>query len=451
MSVFLTLSNQGTTPGYRPEPTRKHRSVARQDGQVLVLGMILAGAVAFAFIRYFDAGMVVAEKARQDHVLDAAAYSGALVQARSLNMLSYIQRAQAAHQIAMAHLVTLGSLVHFAGTEAARSAMGNPPAYVIGMHFGPDHMAGYLAALQAAGLEHLAYEHGVLASSYSQHDRLARSVLASLATQVAGQMTESRDNAIREVLSANYPDVTDFELSIIDDSLQGFLAEQPAVAMRPFLGELAALYGFLEPRNHTARSLVPVSARCPTRRHELRRRGSTILDEAGVWQSIDSQSYHALRSNRRIGCYYREYPMGWGWIPPEASTPADVEYVDDAPENFSEQDFWRWVRDSTNWNISVSGNNPLANSWAHRDRQAWQGGGLPNFHDLAAGREQAATFSVSLRRRGKDGLTFHSHASAETYFRRPHPRIDGRKEAANTFHPYWQARLRRHSNKEGDK
>src|SRR5690606_27874810 len=62
------------------------------------------------FVHHFETGTVLAEKVRQDHVLDAAAYSGALVQARSLNMLAYIHRAQAAHQVAMAHLVTLGSL-----------------------------------------------------------------------------------------------------------------------------------------------------------------------------------------------------------------------------------------------------------------------------------------------------------------------------------------------------
>src|SRR5690606_14456203 len=140
--------------------------------QTLMLGMIFAGAVALALVRYFDAGMVVAGKARQDHALDAAAYSGALVQARALNMLSYIKRAQVAHQVAMAHLVTLGSLASFAGAEASRAAMNNPPSYVIGMHFGADHAHAYLEALKATGMEHLSLESGALASAYSEHDRL---------------------------------------------------------------------------------------------------------------------------------------------------------------------------------------------------------------------------------------------------------------------------------------
>ena len=415
-----------------------------QQGQALVLGLLLTGAVALAFVRYFDAGMAVAERARQDHALDAAAYSGALVQARALNMLSYLHRAQAAHQVAMAHLVTLGSWAHFAGTEATRVAMANPPAYVIGMHFGPEHAAAYLAALKATGLEQRASEHGLLASAYAQHDRLARSVLASVAAQVATGMSTARDQAMREVLAANYPGETDFQLTITDDGSQGFLAAQAGhPGLSPFLHELAALYRFLAPRDHTRRSLLPVSARCPTRRHELRRRGSTGLDEGGRWQSMDTQSYHALRSNRWIGCYYREYPMGWGWIPPRQSTLMDADYVENPPENFANQDFWRWVREATNWDIAGGGANPLANSWAHATRRRWQGGGLPVFHDLASDtRQEAAHFSVSLTRKARQGLTFTSRSAAESYFRRPHGRADGRRELPSTFHPYWLARLR---------
>lgn len=415
----------------------------RQQGQVLVIGVIVAGAVALAFLRYFDVGVVVSEKARQDHVLDAAAYSGALIQARSLNMLAYIQRAQAAHQVAMAHLVTLGSLAHFAGMEAVRAGMSNPPASVIGMHFGPEHMAAYLAALQAVGLDYQASTHGPLAAAYAQHDHLARSVLTSAAAQITSHIVESRNNAIREVLNANYPSEDHFDFNVIEDTLPRFLGQQAANPfMLPFLRELSGLYSFLGPRNHTDRSLLPVSSRCPWRRHEIRRRGATQLDGDGIWQSVDSQSYHALRSNRWIGCYYREYPMAWGWILPEAARPTGIEYVEDAPWNFSEQDFWRWVRASTPWNITSGGSNPLANSWAHTQRQAWQGGGLPPFYDLSVPRSVPAHFTVKLRRIGRNSQPLYSRSAAEAYFRRPYPRQDGHRELPNVFHPYWQARLR---------
>lgn len=425
--------------------TRCSREADRQQGQVLVLGMLLAGAMITALVHYFQAGKVLAEKVRQDHALDAAVYSGALVQARALNMLAYINRAQAAHQVAMAHLVTLGSLAHFAGTEAQRASMGNPPAYVIAMHFGPDHAAAYLSALQATGLEYMAKEQGALASAYARHDQTNRAVLASAAARVAKLYVESRDEAMREVLRANYPGDPSFRLEIIEDGAEGFLnAYSGNQLLQPFVRSLAQLYDFLESRDHLKRSLFPVSYRCPTLRHELRRKGSTVLNEQGIWQSVDTQSYHALRSNRWIGCYYREYPMGWGWIPPRESSLLDIEYVEDSPENFAEQDFWRWVQQSTRWDIASSRGNPLANSWAYRDRQRWEGGGLPAFQDLSdARRSSSAHFIVTLQRKGSSGQWLHSRSAAETYFRRPRGRADGRRELPSTFHPYWQARLRK--------
>lgn len=415
-----------------------------QQGQVMVLALLLAAAATLAFARYFNLGMVVAERARQDHALDAVAYSGALVQARGLNMLAYIHRSQAAHQVAMAHLVTLGSWAHFAGTQASRLAMANPPAYVIGMHFGAEHAAAYMAAMKAAGLEQRALEHGLLASAYAEHDRLARTVMASAAAKLVAGLPAARDQAMREVLSANYPGQADLQLTVTHDNAPDFLiAYGGHPGLIPFLHELTGLYRFLDPRDYTDRSLFPVSARCPTRRHELRRRGSTGLDAKGLWQSIDTQSYHALRSNRWIGCYFREYPMGWGWILPRGSTPIDAQYVENPPENFADQDFWRWVREATNWDISAGGANPLGNSWAHTARRRWQGGGLPVFHDLASiTRAESLFFSVSFSRVGKNGLSFTSRGAAETYFRRPHDRADGKRELSNTFHPYWQARLR---------
>jgi len=416
-----------------------------QQGQALVLGMLLAGAVALAFVRYFDAGMTVAEKARQDHVLDAAAYSGALVQARALNMLAYINRAQMAHQVAMAHLVTLGSWAHFAGTEASRAQAANPPAYVIGMHFGAEHAAAYLGALKAAGLEHRADEHGLLASAYAEHDRLSRSVLASAAASVAEKFALTRDQAMREILSANYPGETRFDMAVTDDAAASFLTAYAGnPRLRPFLSELTGLYRFLDPRDHTARSRFPVDARCPARRHELRRRGRTVLDEKGRWQSMDTQSYHAVRSNRWIGCYFREYAMGWAWLAPRQSVLMDEPYVDDPPENFADQDFWRWAQEATNWDITGGNANPLANSWAHSARKQWPGGGLPSFQSLAGPGASNAYFGVVLKRSGRAGIELTSSAAAEAYFRRPHARADQRKELPNLFHPYWQARLSAH-------
>jgi len=63
----------------RAFPWARHLShgPGAQQGQVLVLGMLLAAVLALAWLRYFAVGQVIAGKARLVHGLDAAAYSGA--------------------------------------------------------------------------------------------------------------------------------------------------------------------------------------------------------------------------------------------------------------------------------------------------------------------------------------------------------------------------------------
>ncbi|NYT61220.1 hypothetical protein H0A66_02615 [Alcaligenaceae bacterium] len=419
-----------------------------QQGQALVLGMLLAGVAIVVFVRYFALGQVVAAKARQLHALDATAYSGALIQARALNMLAYINRAQIGHQVAMAHLVTLGSWASLGGTEARQLASGNPPAYLIGMMFGAQHGAAYLAARKAAGFDFLATAQGDLGQAYAAHDATVRNVLNTVQDGVATGLPQVRWAAMQAVLARNYPGVsspTVFDLVLDHDSWPGYVQAYSGRQLRPFLQGIAQLYGFLSPRNHTVSNPWSVDARCPALRHQLRRRGTTELEESGLWRSLDTQSYHALRSNKFIGCYYREYAMGWGWIPSASSQAMSEPHVETPPDDFSGQDFWRWVKEATDWDIAAGSDNPLANSKAAVGRQRWQGGGLPAYFDIASHRRDTTLyFSLTLRRPGPQGLTINTHSAAETFFDRPQARPDGRFEDSNLFYPYWQARLAAH-------
>ncbi|UHL65005.1 hypothetical protein LSG25_03640 [Paralcaligenes sp. KSB-10] len=439
-----------------------------QAGQALVFGMLLAGMAILVLVRYFSTSQVAAAKARQLHALDAAAYSGALVQARALNMLAYLNRAQIGHQVAMAHLVTLGSWAAFGGAQARQLGSGNPPAYLIAMMFGPDHGAAYLAARAAGGLDALARTEGDLAHAYAAHDHIVQNVFDSVQQEIVAGLPDVRWAAMQAILAQNYPDRTDarglsehaaqeqeksispdsranerFDLSILDDNWPGFLQMYSGQQrLRSFVLEVARLYDFLGPRNHTANSPWIVDEKCPALRHELRRRGNTELDAYGHWQSIDTESFHALRSNRWIGCYYREYPMGWGWIPSALNQSVDGPYTNSPPNDFAAQDFWRWVRDATNWDIHSGDANPLANSRAVAGRQRWHGGGLPMYFDTSTQqRGLSLKFTVALKHPGPGDLMVSTQSAAETFFERPEPRADGRLETGNLFHPYWQARL----------
>lgn len=428
---------------------RRSALAAAQRGQALVLGMLLAGIALIAFVRYFSTGQVVAAKSRQTHALDAAAYSGALIQARALNMMAYINRAHVGHQLALAHLVTLGSWAALGATQARQLGSGNPPVHLIAMLFGPDHGAAYAAASRAYGLGHSAGSQGELAQAYAAHDHAVRNVLASVQGDIARGLAQARWAGMQAVLSHNYPgagSASSFDLVIDDDGLPGYVqAHSGQGALRGLVEEVTRMYGFLAARNHTAKNSWAVDARCPASRHQLRRRGDTRMDAQGRWQSIDTESFHALRANRWIGCYFREYAMGWGWIPSAASQTMDQPHVEHPPDDFSGQDFWRWVQESTDWDIASGSANPMANSKASAARQPWQGGGLPAYFDTAAAGDRALRFSVSLRHAGPEGLVLTTRSAAETFYQRPEARPDGLDEAGNLFQPYWQARLAAHS------
>jgi len=416
----------------------------KQQGQALVLGLVLVGVVALMFVRYAGVSRLVDDKTRQLHGLDAASYSGALVQARALNLLAYTNRAQLGHQVAMAHLTALGAWAEFGRTQAGQLARGNPPAHLITLLFGPAHGTAYLAAA-ASGQAPLS----ALMQAHAQHDRIVHEVLQTVQQRIVQSVPSARRHAMLAVLAQHYDtDVHSLEahLEILQDDWSGYVQHYLATgSFVPFLRTVQQHYAFLSPRNHVARNTWAVSHRCPWRRHQLRRRGDTQISDQGQWQSFDTQSFHALRSNRWIGCYYREYPMGWAWVRDDPATTLSEPYVTHPPENFSSQDFWRWVQERTDWNITTGTGNPLASSRATAAGVAWASRGLGTYADIAAARRQQATaFQARLHLpEPRSGRVITTHSAAASYYAVPPaaatPNAD--KDTAHLFMPYWQAHL----------
>lgn len=445
---------------------------ARQHGQALVLGMLIVAVATTSLVVLYNLGQTVEGRVRLTHAADAAAYSGALEQARTLNAIAYVNRTQIAHQVAMAHLVTLAASAQYGGALQSQRSRGNPPVSLIAMLFGPDMGVAYGAGRALQGTE------ARLASAFAQHDRVVHQVLETAAASAMSELPASRDRVMRKVLAANFSEADGRDpmgaqglaLHLLSDAWPGFIERQAATrksGLRPTVEQAVERYGFLKKRNETRRNPWPVSSRCPLYRHELRRRGSTWLGPDGRWGALDTQSFHALRSNRWIGCYYREYAMGWGTAQGQKSkAPEGVDYVEEPPVDFSQEDFWRWVEQSTSWDIFSGVTNPMANSYAMASVQRWPGRGLPAYREVAASRvRDPLRFAVRVSLAGAvlkttdadsalaaptglfryaglgrtDAITVTS--AAETYFLRPEQRADGRGELATLFRPYWQARL----------
>ena len=447
----------------------QRRGLKEQSGQVLILGLAMMMVLVVLLLSLFNQGRLLNAKAKQSHTVDAAAYSGALIQARALNMQSYINLAQVGHQMAMAHLVTLASWAKFSATESRQFTRANPPAYLIGMMFGAEHQSAYAASRRASSLLSIAERGNELEQRYARHDQIVNEVLLEVAYTIQDSFKDTRDAAIHEVIRANYPQQQIIHLSnsqlgqtepsegqvqwrLLEADAEGFMtAYKPEGNYRSLITSVAGVYDFLAPRQHTDRNSWPVSTRCPHLRHELRRQGTTILNQQGNWQSIDTQSFHALRSNRWIGCYYREYPMGWGWISGQFnSIPDGMQYSDNPPDDFSSQDFWRWVQSATQWDLLGGLQNPLANSRAIMQRVQWSGGGLVPYIDINQEGRESLSFQLLLRGPEVEGELMTVSAKAESFFERYKARSDTRHEKANLWHPYWLARLVRSTHNTSD-
>ena len=81
----------------------------RERGQAIPIGIAALLGITLLILILFNTGQVVSEKMRLENAADAAAYSGLIWQARTLNYIAYTNRAMVANEVAIAQLVTMVS------------------------------------------------------------------------------------------------------------------------------------------------------------------------------------------------------------------------------------------------------------------------------------------------------------------------------------------------------
>ncbi|WP_244940603.1 pilus assembly protein TadG-related protein [Corticibacter populi] len=89
------------------------RSADAQRGQVLVWFLAFSVVLALVFAGVYSVGQATSEKQKVVNAADAAAYSGALTQARALNIAAYTNRAVIANEVLIAQAVSLDSWTHY--------------------------------------------------------------------------------------------------------------------------------------------------------------------------------------------------------------------------------------------------------------------------------------------------------------------------------------------------
>jgi hypothetical protein len=85
----------------------------RQAGQSIVLFLAFIAAILGSMLVVFNVGQTTNAKMRAMNAADAAAYSGALWEARTLNLQAYLNRAMVANEVAIAQSVSLRSWIDY--------------------------------------------------------------------------------------------------------------------------------------------------------------------------------------------------------------------------------------------------------------------------------------------------------------------------------------------------
>lgn len=412
--------------------------MSKQRGYALVLGMLGSAVLLLWSTQLFFVGQKLNHAHSLRTALDTAAYSGAVVQSRALNALALLNRAYIGHQIATAHILTLASWAQFAQTQAQQVGRANPPAWLIGSFFGPNYASAYQSAQRVPKLQALQQ---ILRNVHSRQQEFSANLYAHFIKDLEQQTQQVRNDLMHELLEENLGSEVPTEilkLTVYNDDWEQITEQFSVQQGVRWVRSLQSLYTFLNQRHRTVKGVTPVSKRCPHLRHQLRRLGDTHIDATGQWSAHDSLSFHALRSNRWIGCYYREYAMGWAWQPAQDAV-FDSVYSEDAREGFGDLHFWRWVEQQDKWGFLSEGVNPLANSYAVRDQQRWAS--VP-FRDLPQPIKTHYGFQLAARVQLEEE-DFTAYSAAQSQFILP-PKLSwqSRSQAHEQgWFPFWTAAL----------
>lgn len=94
-------------------PARGFAPRSRQRGQTLLWFLATTAACCAVLALVYNVGQVTNEKEKTINAADAAALSGALVEARMLNFMAYTNRAMIANEVTIAQLLSLDSWVRY--------------------------------------------------------------------------------------------------------------------------------------------------------------------------------------------------------------------------------------------------------------------------------------------------------------------------------------------------
>jgi Putative Flp pilus-assembly TadE/G-like len=470
----------------------------KQRGQSLlwVLGFMATMAVTFAGV--YSVGQTTTEKQKIVNAADAAAYTGAMVEARALNLTAYANRADIANEVFLAQMVSMQSWIDYMKVSA-----GNWKTVAQSLEWIP--IVGAAAAVVATALE-IAEDGLSTAADVMKDGTMPAAIFA-----VEGYYTVM-DNALKLVFgttgSVNMAFATqsaaDAVLAANVATQGGKLDSAPIAFNKVALGALNAAEwkdafhrydsgsagSASDGRRNTKEILLasrdefsterkgpngfPFSiffgnekiGSCPVVEFGVSRDGLTQLKDYDRWEAQDTTEYYIATGAK---CKKTGIPMGWG-----RSTAANEETSGDKKTDkhswggelaYSEsKNNASWTGVKALWDVSrdasdnpVAAFNPDAETLTFTVAVAKQKADVRNNEHASLNFMNTANTTSKLgsadtKADYMDGQ-ISAKSEAKVFFSRPARngqdftgtrlfRQDNHKEIANLYNPYWQVRLK---------
>lgn len=407
----------------------------QQGGQAMVVTTVMLAGMVLAWLLVFNVGQTVNAKLRLNAAADAAAYSAALWQARSLNYQAYLNRGIVANEVAIAQLVSLRSWSAYIDRLLSNVGLVSNIVPPVGRAInalsrgwsGVNRSVQELMPPLESGLSR--WNVDVLLKAQALAQQQAPIAAADLAEQVA--LANAPEAHVSRLTAA-------FQVrngAAFGDFSQ--IRRHGAGELRPYVRLLeSSRDGFSAERGYDLIPANPVA--------KVPKRGGTDLIGEYAWRGADTLATHVDLLLKDF-----ELPVGWG----AAESRHHVQ---------RQQGIHGGSRSS----------NPRTTRLALAGSSIREGyRGVPEFRDLRGTpdadqarlryvvalelpRAAVRLADMVIGTAGIEDAAGELHAAgastrssmqalgaAEIYFQRPVPRSDGKLERPSLFNPYWQARL----------
>lgn len=285
----MMATNKWTKGGLRPSIP----AVRRERGQAMVFFVLTVLTCLLVTIAMFNVGQTVSEKIRVTNTADAAAYSGALWEARMLNFQAYTNRAMVANEVAIGQGVSLVSWFAY-----VKSVTENLQDYLF--------WVPYLGAVLAEVNDYVGMAKEWVTNGVKVEIGILDNLIKGLSTAQGvahAAAVAAVPGIVREVVKANDPqsDVTGYSNVLMAANLlswNGFTKTYSGDDRIRFKEvTMNSRDGFTQERSWTASwPFIPVDAPgdmiFPDPMMTVKKRGGTDLIGLDEWRGVDTLAGH---------------------------------------------------------------------------------------------------------------------------------------------------------------